>query len=114
MNDPTREEMLAFLRSQFDEECADDFEVAMFWYAMYWHGGQGSNLYEVLSTSPFSPGPCGRLEDEGDMVAMCYEALEHEFSGKHTEADVRALIQRGPHEPEASGEIDPVRNGEIT
>jgi hypothetical protein len=84
MRDPTREDMLGTLQRQFDAEFEPaDFEVAIYWFAMYWHGGQSSNLYSVLSTSPYSPGPMGRLESEGDSVHMMYEALEAEFTEQH-------------------------------
>ena len=68
--DPTSEEMLAFLLSQpcRSEEDRNDALVAIYWFASEWHGGQTSILYSALSTSPFRPGPCGSLESEGETV----------------------------------------------
>ena len=57
MRDPTRDEMLAYLKGN-STDC-DEFEIeeAIYWFAYAWHGGQWSNLYSALSTSPYSPGP---------------------------------------------------------
>lgn len=35
-----------------------DLEAAIYWYAADHHEGQTSDLYAVLCTSPYSPGPC--------------------------------------------------------
>jgi hypothetical protein len=80
--DPTRAELLAFLESVRRSEigagepthteaeadamgdgheccpCRFDVEEAAYYLAAHWHGGQSSNLYSALSTSPFRPGPC--------------------------------------------------------
>ena len=88
-DDPTREEMLAALKSFMDEEGADfDAEAAMYWYASDYHSGQNSNLYSVLSTSEFSPGQThSSVEDEGDMAEMMYKELESQFGGEGSEED---------------------------
>jgi hypothetical protein len=57
--DPTRQEMLDFLTPLLGGSTeADEFDMeeAIYWYAHDYHGGQWSNLYSVLSTSPFKPG----------------------------------------------------------
>ena len=100
VRDPTREEMQEFLATQTcGEDCTDDIEVAMFWFAMYWHGGQGSNLYSVMSASPFSPGPVGRLESESGIVQFMYYALEAEYkiSTDH--------VRRGPVDDSVTAEV---------
>jgi hypothetical protein len=55
MFDPTYCE----LRDELDrcEDC-DEFEKAeaIYWFAHDYHGGQSSNLYEVLCQSEFRPG----------------------------------------------------------
>lgn len=82
MRDPDHDEMSAFLKSQWDgDECADDAEVAIYWFANDWHGGQSTNLYSALSTSVFDPGPIATLESEGEQVRMMYLDLELEYMG---------------------------------
>ena len=111
MRDPTREDMLAVLLPQFPGVEADegDYEIAMYWFAMYWHGGQSSNLYSVLSTSPYNPGPIGRLEGENCLVHHMYDALEAEY-GESDDISVR----RGPEDHEQGSEVDPIRHGALT
>ena len=78
MKDPTREEMLATI----DNLSLDviDRESAIYWFASDYHGGQWSNLYSVLSTSPFKPGPSHTsVEDEGEMAVTAYDAIVGEF-----------------------------------
>jgi hypothetical protein len=95
--DPTREEMIEYLqhvysglldRSSFD----DAVEPAMYWFANFNHGGQSSNLYSVLSTSPYNP---GRMENETrpDTIERdMFDALTREFgtgeSGTGEEAEI--------------------------
>lgn len=78
--DPTREEMLAELASMPFAEEFDEFdrEEAIYWFANDWHGGQSSNLYSALSTSPYRPGPLERGESARD--GICYQRLEDVFS----------------------------------
>jgi len=111
MRDPTREDMAEFLVPHVCSvvEEAHEIEIAMYWFAMYWHGGQSSNLYEVLSTSPYNPGPMGRLEGESDTVHTLYEALEAEYGGR---ADIS--VRRGPDDGEPDGSLDPIRWGALT
>ena len=84
-NDPTKEEMLNFLKEKFKglidpmsvEDNEFDMVQAIYFFAREYHGGQWSNLYSTLSTSNFSPNP--RLKDiyeTGDEQSiMMYEAL---------------------------------------
>lgn len=75
MQDPTREELDAALAAfPFISE-ADDFdkEEAIYWLASDWHGGQSSNLYSVLSTSEFRPGPF----QTGPSGGMAFELFSH-------------------------------------
>lgn len=74
-----KEEMLAFLTEGFggDPELDFDKEAAIYWFAADHHGGQSSELYEVLSTSEFSPGICHHnVGDEGNMAWEMYTILE--------------------------------------
>ncbi len=83
--DPTRQEMQShFENHKYTEKNGFfefDREAAMYWFAYDWHGGQSTNLYSVLSTSPYTPGPfmVGH-HDEGDIVDILYRELEAEFS----------------------------------
>ena len=84
MQDPTREEMLDALADTitlFGDGAANEAEIAIYWFANDWHSGQTSNLYSVLSTSSYIPGPIATLEDEGDVVGMLYRELESTFTG---------------------------------
>ena len=109
MRDPTHEEMTEFLATQTcGEDMSDDIEIAIYWFAMYWHSGQSSNLYSALSTSPYHPGMDGRLEGESDTVQHMFDALE---AGFRTRTD---HVRRGPEDPEQGSELDPIRHGALT
>ena len=73
LSDPTRDEMLTALKG------ADEFdaEAAIYWFANDWHGGQWSNLYSALSTSPYRPA----LSESGcaDEALDCYDVLMSSF-----------------------------------
>jgi len=84
--DPTKQEMVRFLKKQYKglmdaSDIKTEGEIAIYWFANHYHGGQWTNLYSVLSTSPYSPGPITTLESEGDAVKMMYEDLVEEFGG---------------------------------
>jgi hypothetical protein len=61
--DPTKTEMLQAIYENFSPDLRNpnqtdfDIEEAIFWFANDYHGGQNSNLYEVLCNSPYEPGP---------------------------------------------------------
>jgi len=79
--DPTKEEMIAFLEPMFGrgDGFEEDAESAMYWFANFNHGGQWSNLYSVLSTSPFSPGKLASGPINGSMEEMMFRELEAQF-----------------------------------
>ena len=81
IQDPTKEEMLDYLRSLYGQEegFADDAEVAMYWFANSYHGGQDSNLYSVLSNSRFNPGPIAKGPEPHSLEEMMYEDLVAKF-----------------------------------
>lgn len=84
--DPTHNEMITTLREAFgglvDAESLDsDAAVAAYWFASDYHGGQSSNLYSALSTSPYSPGPFSSLESAGGYVEEMYAELEDKYAG---------------------------------
>jgi hypothetical protein len=80
-NDPTREEMLAFLaKYPFICEASEfDIEGAIYWFAYCWHNGQSSNLYSALSTSPFEPGPCCSGPEPESMESDLLAELESHY-----------------------------------
>ena len=90
MQDPTHDEMLKTLEPFGEEptelsdgsECFADCEVAIYWFANDWHGGQWTNLYSALSTSIYKPSPFGTLDGEGEQVAMMYAELETTYCEK--------------------------------
>ncbi len=81
--DPDKEEMLQTLRAsgcQNEDGFADDCEVAIYWFAHDYHGGQWSNLYSALSTSPYTPGRCRcSIDGEGSLAEDLYAHLVSNF-----------------------------------
>lgn len=79
--DPTREEMLAALDAFgfVDEQEEFDREEAIYWFANDWHGGQDSNLYSVLSTSAYSPGPIANGPSQDGIAMELYQHLQSTF-----------------------------------
>lgn len=59
--DPTLAGLLASLDNPSDDDA--DAYCAIYWFASDYHNGQRSNLYSVLSTSPYRPGMCERGPD---------------------------------------------------
>ncbi len=88
--DPTRDEMIAYLREYLSEGYVDadcsgnelDIETAIYWFANQYHSGQSSNLYSALSTSPYSPGPlCYGIQDEhSDQAEILYITLVNHYT----------------------------------
>jgi hypothetical protein len=76
-----------------------DAEEAMYWFANFNHEGQGSNLYSVLSTSQFKPGPISKGPSPRSAAEMMYQALEQEFGGTG-EAAVAETSQPEPYDAE--------------
>lgn len=106
--DPSKEEMLNFLKTQFGTEPGwlDDAEVAMYWFANHYHGGQSSNLYSVLSTSAFEPGPISRGPEPGSMEEMMYQALEQQYGGVQEDLGAVPMEEAEMVDPD-SGEVAP-------
>ena len=85
----TRNELVSHLQKGFGgswgEGAEEGFmfsaEVAIYWFAYNYHEGQASDLYSVLSTSPYSPSClCGGIQDEEDDLANdMYLDLVEEF-----------------------------------
>ena len=91
-DDPTKEEMMGFLTNEFQglvdpmETDANNFdmEAAIYWFANHFHSGQWSNLYSVLSTSEFRPGPMQRSIDdlESGTATEMYNGLVQKYGGE--------------------------------
>ncbi len=62
-----------------DSSWEDDAEVAIYYFANHYHGGQNDDLYKILSTSPYKPGPISTLDSEGEVVKMMYDALQEKY-----------------------------------
>lgn len=58
-----------------EDELLFGCEEAIYWFASEWHGGQGSNLYAVLSTSPYRPG----ANERGPSNDEFYDVLVDHF-----------------------------------
>lgn len=80
--DPTEQEMLEHLDPAISiyDACEVDVRGAIYWFASDHHSGRASNLYSVLSTSEYRPGPLEDGPEEGSVMAELYSALEEEFS----------------------------------
>jgi len=80
-----KKQMMEFLRKKWEgliEDLDDEAEIAIYWFANDYHGGQWDDLYSILSTSPYTPGPMMTLEKETPGVVWMYRDLEEEF-GRH-------------------------------
>ena len=60
------------------ENWQEEAEIAIYAYAELYHGGQWSELYEILSNSHFKPGPIWSIENEPIALEMLQE-LEENF-----------------------------------
>lgn len=80
--DPSKEEMMSLLQHRYgrEEGFEYDAEEAIYWFASDYHGGQWSNLYSVLSTSPFKPGSMSNGPEPDSMAEMMYQDLEQEYA----------------------------------
>lgn len=107
--DPTREEMIDYIKGTYGRE-ADPFDIeeGIYWFANDYHGGQGSNLYRVLSTSKYHPGPMANGPEEGSMSDMIYVDLANTFTGRKNPVKprkgekARAFVSRCMSEEKAS------------
>ena len=83
MIDPTKDEMLEYLKEYADMHSMENrefsIEEAIYWFACNYHTGQNSNLYSVLSTSKFKPGALSNGPDDFDSKIL-YEYLEYEYT----------------------------------
>lgn len=86
IQDPTKEDMIEYLtkecsiyNSGSDQEFRDEIEIAIKYFGDHYHGGQWSNLYSASSTSYFSPGMSGGIEDESTAKDL-YICLVHKFA----------------------------------
>ena len=88
IQDPSKDEMFEYLRQMYgnEEGFRDDAEVAIYWFANFFHGGQSSNLYSALSTSRFSPGPVAKGPEPQSSEEMMYEDLVLKFAPGSEEA----------------------------
>lgn len=85
---PLKEQMIEAIDVEFDSFDTEtvDFnfsrEVAIFYFAMFYHGGQWSELYSILSTSDYNPGAGEDFDDlmeECDVDKMIYDFIVQKF-----------------------------------
>lgn len=83
-SDPEKSDLLSYLSRIYGNEDGfqDSAEVAIYWFANHFHSGQYSNLYSILSTSPFRPGPISNGPEPGSMEEMMYNDLVDQFEDK--------------------------------
>jgi len=81
--DPTKRDMKVFLLRRYrgEEGASDSAEIAIYYFAALYHGGQGSNLYSALSTSPYRPGRAEREPEPGSLESMMLTDLIERFGG---------------------------------
>lgn len=83
--DPTKQEIYEFLEGPecpWAEEALNDCfseAEAIYWFAANYHGGQWTNLYEVLSQSKYKPGPLSNGPEIGSIGELLYEELVQHF-----------------------------------
>jgi len=84
VSDPTHDQMYSYLKSAYgtQEGFNDEAEMAIYWFANFNHGGQSSNLYKVLSASPYRPGPIAKGPEKNTTEEIMYKALEARYGGK--------------------------------
>lgn len=76
-----KKQMMDYLHTMFtDNGWENEAEVAIYYFANDWHEGQSSELYSILSTSPYTPGANSTLQSEGGMAELMYEELEAKFA----------------------------------
>lgn len=68
--------ILDYLTKFYGNDCSDEAEIALYWFANDYHSGQASELYSILSTSPYKPSCLARgIESEGGMAEIMYDDL---------------------------------------
>ena len=95
-----KEEMVEYLHQMFpeanDDDMSFDIEGAIYWFAADYHEGQSSELYSILSTSEYRPGPLeyspsDKVSYDYSIVKEMYHALEEKFGSGST------LVDNGEH-----------------
>jgi hypothetical protein len=111
-----KEEMVDYLRQMFSGLSEDDatmmfdIEGAIYWFAADYHQGKSSELYSILSTSEYRPGPMeyspsDKVSYDYSTLKDMYHALEERFGGGSTLVDNGEQMYR-------SLEEDRSQNGE--
>lgn len=80
--DPTHHEMSEHLLETFGREIDTfDVETAIYWFAVDYHGGQWTNLYEANCLTGYRPGRMvNSIEDESEISLDLYNELVAVFS----------------------------------
>jgi len=74
---PLKLQMLNYLLNMYGSDANFSAEVAIYWFANDYHGGQASELYSILSTSPYKPSclTSGIATEGDDLAQIMYEDL---------------------------------------
>ena len=112
LSDPSKDEMLEYLRNSYgnEEGFEDDAEIAMYWFANFYHGGQSSNLYSVLSTSRFSPGRSANGPEKDSLNQIMYVDLVLHFEPNSEEAKEIQLKHNSLNETASINSIKYIKN----
>jgi hypothetical protein len=77
MQDPNRETLDNVIDEMVPDVDRWTREETIYWFAYEYHSGQGSNLYSVLGTSPFDPGPMANGPSEWESSDLLQRLVEH-------------------------------------
>jgi len=89
-NDPTLDEMRAYLDGVMSDYEASEFdrEEAIYWFACEYHDGQSSNLYAALSASEYKPGPLARGPEVFPARELYCELIVHFIEAVPIDGDI--------------------------
>lgn len=113
-HDPTKEEMMEYLRRLFgnEEGFEYDAEAAIYWFGADYHSGQFSNLYSASSSSQYRPSRMANGPESGSMEEIMYRELEAQY-GNPQPNQIRSNIDAMGDSPASSVRegFDPWSNG---
>lgn len=111
IQDPDKDSMVKYLTEYTNgmaiEGVEDEIEVAIYYFARDYHGGQSSNLYSACSTSDYSPGCSDEHTQDGgaNVVADLYKALVYEFADGYFGDSCQNCLQEIPDNDKENEEL---------
>lgn len=100
-HDPSAADLIEFFEEHYPNADSFDREEAIYWFAEQHHSGQTSNLYSILSTSPFKPGPLATVGKLSGMALEIYDALRRHFLHTATVTLYATVKLKVEYNPEA-------------